>query len=54
MKYQLQQKTGSISTYDLEVEILEANYNILNVLAGKEAENLEEVTLKKIVPNTTS
>ena len=47
MKYQLQQKTGSISTYDLEVEILEANYNILEVLCGEAEDTLENAELKE-------
>lgn len=46
MKSLLQQKTGSLAKYQLFIEIAEANYDILNVLAGESSEDLEEAILE--------
>lgn len=40
-------ENGEEADYILEVEILEANYNIIKVEAGENAESLEEATLKE-------
>ncbi|MDE5831040.1 MAG: hypothetical protein K2H53_05400 [Clostridia bacterium] len=38
-------ETGETKEYDLEIYLLEADYTILNVFAGKDAEHLEEATV---------